>query len=88
MHSQGFYAQRSGARRLKAKVNWVRTWNTCNVLFGASIFFKQYTHTYKGLTFEGEITALDEPPWPEMIWDDSARQYRESDMDYYRSVFR
>ena len=88
MHSQGFYAQRSGARRLKAKVNWVRTWNTCNVLFGASIFFKQYTHTYKGLTFEGEITALDEPPWPEMIWDDSARQYRESDMDYYSSVFR
>ena len=69
------------------KVDWVRTWNTCNVLFGASIFLKN-TNTYKALTLEGEITALDEQPWPEMSWGDSVRQYRESDMDYYHSVFR
>ena len=68
-------------------VSMVRTWNTCNILLGASIFLKNIT-AYKALTFEGEITALDEPPWPDMTWDDSARQYRESDMDYYRSLFR
>ena len=68
-------------------VSMVRTSNTCNILLGASIFLKNIT-AYKALTFEGEITALDEPPWPDMTWDDSARQYRESDMDYYRSLFR
>ena len=68
-------------------VSMVRTSNTCNILLGARIFLKNIT-AYKSLTFEGEITALDEPPWPDMTWDDSTREYRESDMDYYRSLFR
>ena len=65
----------------------VRTSNTCNVLLGASIYLENKT-TNKAITLEGEITSLDDPPWPDMDWDDSARQYRESDMNYYRSVVR
>jgi len=69
------------------KLNMIRTSNTCNVLLGASIYLKN-TSSYQAITLEGEITSLDDPPWPDMDWDDSARQYTESDMNYYRSVFR
>jgi len=69
------------------KVNMIRTSNTCNVLLGASIYLKN-TSSYQAILLEGEITSLDDPPWPDMEWDDSARQYTESDMNYYRSVFR
>ena len=48
------------------KVNMIRTSNTCNVLLGASIYLKN-TSSYQAITLEGEITSLDDPPWPDSL---------------------
>jgi hypothetical protein len=68
------------------KVNWVRISNTCNVQLGATVYLKN-TSDYETLTFEGEIIALDKPPWPEMTWDKSAFRYDDADLDYYWNLF-
>jgi hypothetical protein len=63
------------------KANMIRYSNSCNVQFGASIYLKN-TSTYVPLRLEGEIVALDEPPWPNMTWDESAFQYDVADLEY------
>ena len=69
-----------------AEVDMVRTWTTCNVGLGSRIYLENISRS-KALRLEGEIIALDEPPWPDMEWDDSAFQYDEADLDYYWSLF-
>ena len=61
--------------------------NSCNVSLGASIYITP-THDYNGVTITGEVTTSDESAWPEMDWDPSVFQYEESDMFYYRDLFR
>jgi hypothetical protein len=64
----------------------VRYSNSCNVQIGASIYLSN-TNTYEALRLEGEIVALDEPPWPDMEWDSAAFEYDDADLEYYRSLF-
>ena len=61
--------------------------NSCNVSLGASIYITP-THDYNGVTITGEVTTPDESAWPDMDWDLSVFQYEESDMIYYRDLFR
>ena len=67
--------------------NVIRISESCTVESGASIFFTPSSYR-NNVVLTGEISSLEYPPWTDMDWDDSARQYRESDMEYYRSVFR
>ena len=64
----------------------IRYSNSCNVEYGASIYLRNPS-TYEALKLEGEIVALDEPPWPDMDWDAAAFQYDDADLDYYWSLF-
>ena len=61
--------------------------NSCNVSLGASIYITP-THYYNGVTITGEVTTSDESARPDMDWDPSVFQYEESDMLYYRDLFR
>ena len=61
--------------------------NSCNVSLGAFIYITP-THSYNGVTITGEVTTSDESAWPDMEWDPSVFQYEESDMLYYRDLFR
>ena len=61
--------------------------NSCNVASGASIYIRP-THYYNGVTITGEIISLDEPVWPDMTWDASVFEYDDSDLIYYRDLFR
>ena len=67
--------------------NVIRISESCTVESGASIFLRPSSYR-NNVVLTGEISNREYPPWPDMSWDDSAREYRESDMDYYRSVFR
>ena len=67
--------------------NVIRISESCTVESGASIFFTPSSYR-NNVVLTGEISSLEYPQWTDMDWDDSARQYRESDMEYYRSVFR
>ena len=35
----------------------------------------------------GQIIQLDDPPWPDMQWDEDAFYYDEETLDYYRELF-
>ena len=61
--------------------------NSCNVSLGASLYITP-THYYNGVTITGEVTTSDESARPDMDWDPSVFQYEESDMLYYRDLFR
>mgnify|MGYP001173152021 CR=1 FL=1 len=67
--------------------NVIRISESCTVESGASIFLTPSSYR-NNVVLTGEISSREYPPWPDMSWDDLAREYRESDMDYYRSVFR
>ena len=67
--------------------NVIRISESCTVESGASIFFTPSSYR-NNVVLTGEISSREYPPWPDMDWDESAREYRESDMEYYRSVFR
>ena len=62
-------------------------YNSCNVASGASIYIRP-THYYNGVTITGEIISLGEPVLPDMTWDASVFEYIDSDLIYYRDLFR
>ena len=39
------------------------------------------------ISFSGKVALLDDPPWPDMTWDEDAFSYDEETLDYYRELF-
>ena len=76
-------------RRERQKVNI-----TCRIEAGESVFVYNANDVDSlfgiplgSINFSGTITLLDEPPWPDMEWDEDAFYYDDETLDYYRELF-
>ena len=65
---------------------WRSVYRTCTVEPGAWVYVRNYDGS-KAIQLSGAITLLDEPPWPDMQWDEDAFYYDEETLDYYRELF-
>ena len=53
---------------------------------GAYIYIQNYDWG-EAIRLSGQIIQLDDPPWPNMQWDEDAFYYDEETLDYYRELF-
>ena len=65
---------------------WHRVTQTCDVESGAYIYIQNYDWG-EAIRLSGQIIQLDDPPWPNMQWDEDAFYYDEETLDYYRELF-
>ncbi len=65
---------------------WRNITRTCIVNDGAYIYLRN-THHDEAIQISGQIIQLDDPPWPDMEWDEDAFYYDEETLDYYRELF-
>ena len=68
------------------KSNAIRYSGSCNVTNGATIYVAN-SSSYNALRLSGEIISLQEPPWPNMAWDDDAFQYDDAQLRKYWDLF-
>ena len=68
------------------KGRWHRITRTCDVESGAFIYIQNYVSD-EAIRLTGQIIQLDDPPWPDMQWDEDAFYYDDETLDYYRELF-
>ena len=66
--------------------SWRSLTRTCTVHDGAYIYIQNHDHD-EATQISGQIIQLDDPPWPDMQWDEDAFYYDEETLDYYRDLF-
>ena len=72
---------RDCGRRARQRLNI-----TCVVEAG-SLLLVHNDNPSDDIVFSGQIIRLDDPPWPNMQWDEDAFYYDEETLDYYRKLF-
>ena len=65
---------------------WHQITRTCDVEGGAYVYVENYDRD-DAIRVSGQIIQLDDPPWPDMQWDEDAFYYDEETLDYYRELF-
>jgi len=68
------------------KANMVKFSDSCNVTLGASIYVGN-SSLYDAVRIDGEIISLDQPLWPNMVWDQAAFGYEDADLNTYWNLF-
>ena len=59
---------------------------SCTVANGASIYISNTSYS-SAIRLSGSITSLDDPPWPDMTWDQEAYEYDEVQLASYWTLF-
>ena len=59
---------------------------TCTVTYGAFIYILNTSYS-SAIRLSGTIVSLDDPPWPNMTWDQEAYQYDDEELEYYWQLF-
>ena len=65
---------------------WQQITRTCDVEGGAYVYVQNYDRD-DAIRVSGHIIQLDDPPWPDMQWDEDAFYYDDETLDYYRELF-
>lgn len=66
--------------------NIVRYSGTCNVDSGAKVYISNNSWS-SAIRLGGKIVNTNNPPWPDMTWDEEAFQYDEAQLETYWNMF-